>query len=396
MRRILNIVHHPFWAGPHNRIHRLAGPLRARGWHSMVVLPDRPTAADEVAERHRRNDVETFQMPLRRARRATDVRTQLDWAVGLGADIARLRRLIREARADVVVIGGLINPQGGLAARLARAPLIWQITDTATPLPVVRIVMPLADRLADVLMFDGELVRRWHVKDGAPRTDWCDYLPPVDTDLFAPSQEHRYRTRELLGIPQESVVVGMVANINPAKGIDNFVRCAAAVLRTHPDTRFVSVGATLDTHAGYAAEIRRLVVELGVDESRFIFAGGQSDVHTFYPAFDLKVISSVPQSEGTTTTGMEAAACGVPVIAADIGAVREVVGHEETGLVVPAQDIAALAGAVRRLINEPSSRQQFGERALKRALMEFDAGRSAEVHERAFLHAMRCRGKPVG
>lgn len=389
MRRVLNIVHGPFWAGPHNRIYRLTIPLREMGWETMVVLPDRPASSEVVAQRHRETGARVFQVPLRRVRRTSRIGTHIKWGFGFFFDVERLRQVIKRSKPDVVVIGGLANVQGGFSAALAKAPTVWQVTDTATPQFVVGAAMPVVERLSQHIMFNGAQVRRVHIKNGAPRADWSDYLPPVDTELFQPRAGFRWTTRASLGIPSSATVVGMVAKITPEKGIEYFVECAARIARRFPNVYFVCVGGELETHKDYAQKVYRLAQATGLLGNQLIFTGQRSDVHQYYPSFDLKIISSIPNSEGTTTTAMEAAACGLPVVAADVGAVREVVKDGEEGIVVTPLDVDELSAAVSRLIQSPATRRDFGRKSRKRALREFDVRRCAAVHEEAFLNAIR-------
>ena len=75
--------------------------------------------------------------------------------------------------------------------------------------------------------------------------------------------------------------------------------------------------------------------------------------------------------EGLPKALMEAAAAGRPLVAADVPGCREIVRHDETGLLVPAKEVAGLAVALRRLIEEAPLRQRLGRRARQAAVEEF-------------------------
>jgi glycosyltransferase involved in cell wall biosynthesis len=79
--------------------------------------------------------------------------------------------------------------------------------------------------------------------------------------------------------------------------------------------------------------------------------------------------------EGFPLAAMEAAACGLPVVASDIRGCRQVVENERTGLLVPVRYAAALARALARLAGEPTRRQHMGLAARARAEAEFDEQR---------------------
>jgi glycosyltransferase involved in cell wall biosynthesis len=88
---------------------------------------------------------------------------------------------------------------------------------------------------------------------------------------------------------------------------------------------------------------------------------------------DLYVLASY--REGFPRSAMEAAACGLPVIATDIRGCRQAVDHERTGLLVPVRDAHALADAVERLARDPALRQSFGAAAIDKAREQFDQQR---------------------
>ncbi len=89
-----------------------------------------------------------------------------------------------------------------------------------------------------------------------------------------------------------------------------------------------------------------------------------------YQAFDLFVLPS--HREGFPRSAMEAAACGLPVVATDIRGCRQVVDDGRTGLLVPVRDAVALADAMADLAADPIRRQAMGHAARVLAEKEFD------------------------
>lgn len=385
---LLHVVHYPVFGGPHNQALRLAEPLARRGWHATVLLPEEPGNA---AERLRGAGIEVVAMPLHRLRATRSIGSQARFGLGFPGDVVRIRRLIREREIDLVVVCGLVNPHAAIAAHLEGVSLVWQLVDTRAPMAMRRLLVPLVRRLADAVMFDGRALmpaHGWGPKETAPSVV---YYPPVDTQRLRPSEERRLRTRAILGVSPDAPVVGMVANLNPQKGIEYFVRAARVIGEAQPETTFLLVGAEYGTHGAYAQRIRDEVGATGIPSERFIFAGGQAQIADWYPAMDVKLITSVPRSEGTTTTAMEAMACGIPVVATDVGAVREVVEDGLTGFVVPPLDVEAIATATIRLLEDPQLRARMGETARQRAVERYDVETCADVHVRAFEAALARR-----
>jgi glycosyltransferase involved in cell wall biosynthesis len=216
------------------------------------------------------------------------------------------------------------------------------------------------------------------------------YSPPVETKRFVPGRERGLDARAEVGIPADAPVVGTVANLVPMKGLENFVAAAGIIAQTHPDARFVVVGSAPTSHAAYAERLQRAAAELPLRHPIF-FAGERSDVERWYPAFDLDLITSLPRSEGTTTTALEAQSCGVPVVATRVGAVADVVEDGVTGLLVQPELPEAVAQAVLRLLADDELRARMGEAGRDAALARFDAERVAGIYVQAYEAALGTR-----
>ena len=97
--------------------------------------------------------------------------------------------------------------------------------------------------------------------------------------------------------------------------------------------------------------------------------------------------------EPCATVVLEAMACGKPVIASDMGGNPDMVAHEQTGLLVPANNAAALAGAMQRLLDDPALRERMGTAALQK-VKAFQAGAVIPRIEGIYRALIRARGAP--
>jgi glycosyltransferase involved in cell wall biosynthesis len=274
---------------------------------------------------------------------------------------------------------------------MANVAVVWQLLDSFTPIPLRRLMMPLVRRLSKSVMFTGDSLEAVYAGGKQMNLPSSVYYPPVDTKEFRPSDVRRSKTRHLLGIPQGAEVVGMVANLSPMKGIEYFIRAATQIYASRPDVWFLLVGAPLPTHPDYATRVRREALTSAIPEDRIIFTGLRGDVENYYPAMDVKLITSLPRSEGVPTTAIEAMACGVPVVAANVGAVADVVQDGVTGLLVPALDAKALSEATISLLANGHVRAQMGQAARRAAIEKYDVEICADVHVRAFETALGLR-----
>ena len=194
---VLNVVHFPIFGGPHNQALQLAGPLMARGFRTVVVIPNEPGNA---AARLRAGGVDVRDVPLGRLRATKDLRRHARMVAGMPAEVRRLRRLIRAERIDIVQIGGFVNPHAAIAARLEHVPVVWQLLDTRAPHLVASAAMVWVRELADVVMSTGSIVAEAHPGYAAIADRVVPFFPPVDLDRFAPHPELRAEIRAEWGV----------------------------------------------------------------------------------------------------------------------------------------------------------------------------------------------------
>jgi len=172
-------------------------------------------------------------------------------------------------------------------------------------------------------------------------------------------------------------VIGALARLSPEKGIDLLVRA----LRDVPDARAVVVG-----EGPERATLERLARELGV-EARLELAGWDPQARDRLADFDVLALPS--RSEGVPLALVEAMLAGVPVVAADVGSVHEVVLDGETGILVPADDPSALAAALRRVLDDAELRRHLTERGRALALELFAPASAASAFERLYEEIRR-------
>lgn len=388
MKRVLFVIHYPVFGGPYNQALRLAEPLAARGFETIVVLP---VEAHAGIERLRGAGIAVHPIGLHRLRATRKLRDHAALLANAPYEIRRLRALIRSERIDIVQLGGLVNPHGAIAARLEGVPVVWQLIDTRAPWPVAAASMLFVDQLADVVMSTGRAVARAHPGYKLIAGRLVPFFPPVDLRIFLPNPQQRAVVRDSWGVPRDHLVVGSVANINPQKGIVELIEAFAEARRLagRSDIVLVLVGEEYDTHASYSALVRERIVTAGLAEGRdVVFAGGQPDVERQLNGMDIFALAAVARSEGITTAVLEAMAAGVPPVATDVGALREAITHDRTGMIVSPGDPVALGSALAELLVDKERRSRMGDEARRAATAGFGLDSSADTHVAAYERAL--------
>jgi D-inositol-3-phosphate glycosyltransferase len=189
--------------------------------------------------------------------------------------------------------------------------------------------------------------------------------PGVDHAFFGPGD--RRQARRALGLPGQGPLLLFVGRIQPLKGVAVAVRAVAALADDHPDARLVVVGGPSGPQGEAEVERTRAIVhELGLGE-RVVFVPPRPHelLSTYYRAADVCLVPS--RSESFGLVALEAAACGTPVVASDVGGLRSLIDHGRTGYLVEEPSPEAFAAWVRQILAEPLLAERLSTGAVLRA-----------------------------
>jgi glycosyltransferase involved in cell wall biosynthesis len=189
----------------------------------------------------------------------------------------------------------------------------------------------------------------------------------LDLSAFSDWRTRRAALRAELGVPDETLLLGIVGRLTEIKNHRLFLDVAAAWQRGTggPPVRFVVIG---DGHLRGDLESR--AKELGLEKD-VTFLGNREDPETFYPGLDVVALTS--RNEGTPLTLIEGMANARPVIATDVGGVIDLVGEEagpagpgygvrERGVLVRPDDAEAFTRALAHLVGDARLRGELGRR----------------------------------
>ena len=211
----------------------------------------------------------------------------------------------------------------------------------------------------------------------APRGKYKVVYSGMDLDAFA-SAKPDAELRSKLGIPEGAPVVGTIARLFALKGHDVLLNAAPLILKAVPETRFLLVGDGI-----LRGELEAQARALGIAD-RVVFAGLVDPSEVCRYTALMTVLAHLSLREGLPRAAVQALAARVPVVAYPLDGTPEVVLPEKTGLLVPPEDVQAVADAVIRLLKEPSLRAQMGETGQHFVLERFDWHTMADILEEEY------------
>jgi glycosyltransferase involved in cell wall biosynthesis len=317
--------------GSRIRVLHIVADLRTGGAETMLIGLIKNS--DPYAFEHRvlsmrsRGDFETILKQL-------DIRIDAlgihSWLDGL-AKIGEIRKIVRDFRPDIVHTWLYhANVIGGIAGSLwSDAKIVWGLhcgwLSSYHTKRLTRLMRMIGAKLSNFVPHNiiccAYSVREFHAGIGYNRAKLAIVGNGVELTRFAPSEIARAELRRELNVSPNQLLVGMIARFDPQKDFRTFIEAAVIVRRRYPDARFVLCGPGFETsNEAVVSELR----EKGLEES-FVLLGLRSDVPRLMAALDTLVLSSL-YGEALPLVVIEAMACGVPVVASDIGDIQRAVG----------------------------------------------------------------------
>jgi len=203
--------------------------------------------------------------------------------------------------------------------------------------------------------------------------------PGLNLKKYNPADFNKNKIREEFNISRKAIVIGMSGRMSPGKGQEEFLKAAKILKEEVKDNIiFVIAGAASFGEDEYEKKIRGLTAELGINKD-IIFTGYRNDMPRILSMLDIFVFPSHEESFGITLT--EAMALGLPSAASKKAGVLDLITDGETGLLVPPKNSVELAGAIKKLVENPGLRKQLGIAARKKAEEIFNAEYELDILE---------------
>jgi glycosyltransferase involved in cell wall biosynthesis len=351
--KVLETNFHRGWGGQPARILMTASGLVARGHEVTLAAPP----GSILSQRARALGLRTFEEC--HFRHPRHLRTAL-------ADRRALRRHLALNRYDLVSAHGSQDLWTSALALRGRDPLLVFTRHNTKAIATHPLNRWLYRRVDHLIVVSGSVLGRYEpfFRKGDLDRRRVSVVPSAyGPDRFHPGIDGG-PARAALGLSPKTPLIGVVGRLVEDKGQDDLLRAAAILAPRHPGAVTLLVG------TGRAERpLRTLAASLGV-ESRVRFLGFRDDVPVLTAALTVSVLPSV-DCDASSAVLKEALACGVPVVATDIGGASEIVRDGETGFVVPPRAPERLAAAIDTLLSDPGRAAAMGRRGAADVLARF-------------------------
>ena len=244
---------------------------------------------------------------------------------------------------------------------------------------------------ADRIIVNSEAVKNYCISSGMRKEILQVIYPLIDLKRFiALGDQDRQEFRITWNASPKDIVIGLVGQVLPYKGHEDFIRAAAIVHQIAPDIKFVVVGDdSLTYEPDFLNKMKKLVEDLGLFKS-FIFTGHVENIPKVMSSLDILAVPSWTEAFGRVAA--EALAAKRPVIATTIGGLSEIIKDGVNGMLIPPHRPDALASAMIKLSDDLSLRNAFGEQGYL-DVRKFGPDEHIGQMEKAYESVLGCRSE---
>jgi glycosyltransferase involved in cell wall biosynthesis len=339
--------------------------LQARGEEALLVCP----TGSAIAAHARAHGL-----------RVHEIAMGGDQDIGL---LGRVRALIRVERPDLVHLHSRRGSDvwGALAARLEGVPTVMsRRNDNPEPRGWFHLKYKLYDRVVAI----SEGIRQVLLKAGLSSAKVVCVHSAVDTQRYWPHRDDIDWFRNEFELAADELTIAMAAQFIARKGHRTLIAALPAVLTAHPRTRVLLFG-----QGPEMAAMKKLVERANL-QAQVVFAGFRSDLERVLPCTDVMVHPA--EMEGLGVALLQAAACGLPIVAGRAGGIPEIVRPGLNGELIEPGDVGALSGHLIRLLGDAALRQRYGAAGRALTLAEFSIDAMVEGNLQVYREVCAARG----
>jgi glycosyltransferase involved in cell wall biosynthesis len=360
--------------GPQIYIHRLNKALH-RSVKAIIIIPDEDS--EEFQQLCEKSGIQykTFWM----SRITKEWKVALRYIIFFPLEVVWLALYFRREKFTLIYVGGgSWQYKGVFAGKLAGIKVLWHLNDTLIPL-IFRTLFSLLSKYADGFVFASERSRQYYgslIKQIKP-----EFVIPAPVDTAAFDQVQQYKGDEvLLESWQGKIVIGVVANINPVKGLETLIRVASILNQQFDNLVFAVVGPVFTSQKRYFKQLQNLCRDQLVNNIDFV--GGRSEIRPLLNRFNIYACCS--RAESSPIAVWEAMSMGKAIVSTDVGDIPLYVRHNHNGFIVKVGDFKKMSDYISVLIQDELLRLKIGGISRNIAVNQLDSSFCAIRHIEAF------------
>ncbi len=360
--KIVHVLHSFDVGGLENGVVNLINSL---DWDRYVHVLCCITIAGRMTQRLKRHDVEIIELKKKPGP---------NWTLPY-----RLGRLFRKLRPEIVHTRNWGTVDGILGARLGGVPIVVHGEHGRTILEVEsrsrkrRLIRCTLSPLVNQFVAVSRELRDWVRTANGIRAGKIQVIyNGVDVNKFC-GTHNKPAAKEEAGLDSTDFVFGTIGRLDPVKNQALLIKALPSLLRHFPNVKLIIVGT-----GACVQQLEDLIRQFDLSEST-ILVGESDDIPSLLKSLDVFVLPSI--SEGISNTILEAMACGLPVIATDVGGNGELVVSNETGLLVQANDVNSIREAMRLYVERPTQCEAHGTAGRRRAEEVFPLEKMVKTYD---------------
>jgi len=308
--------------------------------------------------------------------------------------LLKLCLYLKRNRFELVVTNTIkAHLYGSIAARLCSIPLIWRFHDILSPPDfsplLIKWVVLFGKIFPGKILAVSRTAGNCLIEGGIGGKKVGVIFNGIDDEQFKMNKSFK-DIREEYRLEKGTKLVGCIGRIIPQKGHKIFLSAIPGVVRKRPETFFLLIGEIFLGEEAYQKELLEMIERNGI-EKRVLLTGFRSDIEDVIRSLDIVVLPSIaPEAFGLAL--LEAMALKKPVIASDIGGVKEIIEDGVHGFLVEPNQPGQLAERILDLLNHPDMADRVAERAQERVRQRFSLMQYMTGMEQACQEALLKEG----
>jgi len=354
--------------GPPRRVVSIAKRIEESGFKTLLVFP---YMGEGLLNFIKENKMEFSCFSLSRIRMENPIYHLIKYLILLPFEGVRLSFLFRKKNVALVHANGILNIQALIGGKLAGIPVLWHLNDVNFPSWFCRFYRFFWGWLACQRLYTGKRARQ-HYGDN-PNGPLDLLYPPVNRKKFhsfdVPQMDKPFQKKN------DEILLLSIGNVNPVKGFQFLIPALGTLRDTGIKWRLIILGAILDTNKKFYLELLDKIKEEKI-EDQIEFPGISDKIPEALNLCDIFIMSSLLESGPMVV--LEALSVGKPVIATDVGIVKECIEDGVNGLIVPPRDVSLMANAIKTLLNDKELRKKLSKNACSSVDEKFTEEKVAE------------------